>query len=128
MQMTEDERETVIWLGSPRARDKEWAAQMDALIKKAQDDIAACFATRPAGTAFTRRCPDRSAPVATMIDNTMRGPSECPKCRASGDKLVVATKEVKARPQFISNGRGAAEFIGYDCRDCGEQLRFKESR
>ena len=60
----------------------------------------------------------------TQIDYTLRGVSRCPACNAPSQCLIVVTRELKRRQRFISDGRGSVEFVGYDCQNCGEELRF----
>lgn len=59
-----------------------------------------------------------------MIDHTMRGPGKCPTCNSLGDDLVVATDPPYRVEPTPMNPRPRVEFVGYDCRNCGQRLRF----
>jgi hypothetical protein len=57
-----------------------------------------------------------------QISNVCGGPTGCPTCGA--DDVFVAT-DGKGRPPNKQDPRGKPEtFLGYDCRACGQQLRF----
>jgi hypothetical protein len=61
-------------------------------------------------------------PNPIEVQNDLKGPTGCPTCKNS--ELFVAT-DGKGSPPTRSNPRGRIEtFIGYDCRSCGQQLRF----
>jgi transcription elongation factor Elf1 len=57
-----------------------------------------------------------------QISNVGGGPTGCPTCGA--EDVSVAT-DGRGRPPTKQNPRGKAErFMGYDCRACGQKLRF----
>ncbi len=59
-----------------------------------------------------------------VIQHTIRGPESCPVCGADGDNLICAN-DGKGSPKTPHNPNGwPIEFIGYDCRNCGQRLRF----
>jgi hypothetical protein len=65
--------------------------------------------------------------MAIAISNTGGSLTGCPTCGASNDKLVVVTDGKGVAPTK-QNPRGWPEtFLGYDCRSCGQQLRFPHS-
>jgi hypothetical protein len=60
--------------------------------------------------------------IPIVIENNLRCPTACPECGSID--LFVAT-DGKGTTPTRSNPRGWPEtFIGYDCRACGQQLRF----
>jgi hypothetical protein len=57
-----------------------------------------------------------------QISNVGGGPTGCPTCGAAD--VFVAT-DGRGQPPTKQNPRGKPEtFLGYDCRSCGQKLRF----
>jgi RNase P subunit RPR2 len=60
--------------------------------------------------------------MTVIIERKLVGPTTCPTCNAGGDQLFVATK---GGPTPSSPFRKqSVKWLGYDCKGCGEQLRF----
>lgn len=57
------------------------------------------------------------------IENSIRGPMNCPSCGTHGDNLIVSTEGGSPKTRNNPSG-GNVKFIGYDCRNCGQRLRF----
>lgn len=51
-------------------------------------------------------------------------PRNCPTCKSGADTLIVATRD-GPKPSKPFEGQPVT-FIGYDCKACGEELRFDD--